>query len=175
MQGPFDYTQAEYTRMQQQQGQMRTQQSQPGKSKGSGYERSGAMRANTAALILWVLLWLLDGVATITPVALFSTRFDLLGVGLGVGAFLHIAISSIQHHLWRIRDRWVYPMFLLVSVYNVGTSTIALLFLGYMLGVDVWRLWVYIICTVIAEIIALASEPMMVRHIRIHQKLKRGG
>ena len=93
-------------------------------------------------------------------------------VSWGAGWLVHVVISIIEHHLWRLRHAvagapitvivGVFALIILVGVLDVFTSTLAFLLLFNSFGLDVLDPSVRFSGVVLAEIIAILPESVIV-------------
>lgn len=132
--------------------------------------------AHLVAMILWGVAWMLNGVATIIPIALLGRSVDALGIFIGIGVATHGIVTLIENHLWRSfakcsrgEQALIGLEIFAVGLVDVGSAT--LVFFGFFLwlGIASYSLPWYAVTTLIAGIVAIGSEPM----IRFHRKLLR--
>lgn len=136
-------------------------------------DTSGLLAAHFVALCLYFVVWCLNAATTIAPFVALGMTFGYLGLMVGAGACFHMATSLIEHYLWRSYDRATYPLIFIVGLMDIATATLGLMFVCHVFGIDVWNTRAYIVCTIIAEVVAIASEPMMVLHWRHLRRLLR--
>lgn len=76
--------------------------------------------AGMAALLVWLVLWGVDGYFT----ASFIQR--VAGVSLWIGGVVHLVISLVQQHLWRLgwREHWM--LIVPISGLNISTTVVGL-------------------------------------------------
>jgi hypothetical protein len=132
--------------------------------------------AHLVAMILWGAAWVLNGVATIIPIALLGRSVDALGIFIGIGVAVHGIVTLIENHLWRSFARCsrgeqalIGLEIFAVGLVDVGSATLVFLSFFLWLGIASYSLPWYAVTTLIAGIVAIGSEPM----IRFHRKLLR--
>jgi hypothetical protein len=136
------------------------------------YNRVGLALAIFAALCLFCALWGLNGYFTARTVRNAAYSLFLVSLSWGIGWLVHIIVSLIEHHLWRLREALgntprfvlvgVYALIIVVGVLDVLTSTLAFLLLFDSLGLSVLDPSVRVMSTIFAEIIAIIPEPTIV-------------
>lgn len=86
----------------------------------ASYDEIAGRGADIAGLLVWIGLWVADGWFT----ALFVSH--VFRTTMWIGAAAHIAVSLIQHHLWRrnFRDHWM--IIIPIAIINITTSIVGL-------------------------------------------------
>jgi hypothetical protein len=136
------------------------------------YNRVGLALSIFAALCFFAALWGLNGYFTARTVYSLGVAFSLPVFSWGVGWLVHLVVSLIEHHLWRLRSAvggapgivliGVYGLIVLVGVIDVFTSALAFLLLFDSLGLSATDPTVRFLCTALAEVIAIVPEPIIV-------------
>jgi hypothetical protein len=136
------------------------------------YNRVGLALAVFAALCLFCALWAVNGYFTARTVRAAGQLLRIAALSWGAGWLVHVVISLIEHHLWRLREALgnaprfvivgVYCLIILVGVIDVLTSAVAFLLLFNSLGFPLLDRSVIITSTILAEIIAIIPEPIIV-------------
>ena len=135
------------------------------------YKRGRAAGGLTMFILLWSALWLLNGYFTARTVVAGGMHFSL-GLGWGAGWLTHIVLALIELSIIFItpylRDA---PLFIVIllwivalpfGIFDVGSSTIGLSqFFTASLHIPP-SLILTSICTVLAEGIAIAPEPVII-------------
>jgi hypothetical protein len=136
------------------------------------YNRVGLALAIFAALCLFCALWGLNGYFTARTVRNAAYSLFLVSLSWGIGWLIHIIVSLIEHHLWRLREAignaprfvllGVYALIVLVGVLDVLTSTLAFLLLFDSFGISALDPSVRVASILFAEVIAIIPEPIIV-------------
>lgn len=156
----------------------------------SAYTLSGKVIAESSAALLWVALWVFNGVCTVLAwLAVVQALYARLGwldsISLSnwfqvpAGVILHIAISSMEQHLWRsldgvppglmltervqrmLRDVRTWEAVAVGALDSLTTSRVLVVVLGW-LGVA--GLGGIVGAAVLGVALALICEPMMRYH-----------
>jgi hypothetical protein len=136
------------------------------------YNRVGLSLAIFAALCFFASLWLLNGYFTARTVVGLGRATDTAFLSWGTGWLLHIIVSLIEQHLWKLRGTLggapgivlvgVYALIIGVGTIDVLTSTLAFLLLFDGLGLPATDGSIRFISTLLAEVIAIIPEPIIV-------------
>jgi hypothetical protein len=136
------------------------------------YNRVGLALSILAALCFFLALWGLNGFFTARTVVGLGNSLNIAALSWGAGWLVHIVVSLIEHHLWRLRQAVagapgfvllaVYGLIIAVGVIDVLTSTIAFLFLFETVGLSAMDSTLRLISTVLAAVIAILPEPTVV-------------
>jgi len=136
------------------------------------YNKVGLALAIFAALCLFCALWGVNGYFTSRTVHSIGIFLHLSFISWGVGWLVHVIISLIEEHLWKIREAvdnaprfvllGVYCLIVIVGVLDVLTSALAFLALFASLGMSPTDPSIRVVSTVLAEIIAILPEPLIV-------------
>lgn len=137
------------------------------------YTKSGVIAVACVALVLFILVWLLNGYFTARAVAGIGGVRGLWWLGWGTGWCIHLIISVCEQHAWKVPSYVrgiplladVYPYVLLtmwglaVAVGSIDTLTTAV-GLTDLFRVETWGGVVW--CVILAEIAAVLPEPLIV-------------
>jgi hypothetical protein len=136
------------------------------------YNRVGLALAIFAALCFFCALWGLNGYFTARTIRGLGQTFEIASLSWGVGWLVHIVVSLIEQHLWRLREAvagaprfvlvGVYCLIILVGVVDVLTSALAFLELFSSAGFSVLDPTTRVISTILAEVIAILPEPVII-------------
>jgi hypothetical protein len=136
------------------------------------YNRVGLALSILAALCFFLALWGLNGFFTARTVVGLGISLNIAALSWGAGWLVHIVVSLIEHHLWRLRRAvagapgfvllGVYGLIIAVGVIDVLTSAIAFLYLFETVGLSAMDSTLRLISTVLAEVIAILPEPTIV-------------
>lgn len=136
------------------------------------YNRIGLVLALLAALWFFVALWSLNGFFTASTVRAVGGFLGAASVPWSVGWLVHIIISIIEQHLYRLRAAvknaplpvlaGVYGLIVFVGVVDVLSSSLAFLLFFNSLGLDITDPTVRFVSIALAEVIAIAPEPLIV-------------
>lgn len=136
------------------------------------YNRVGLVLALLAALWFFVALWGLNGYFTANTVRAVGLLLGTAAAPWTVGWLVHIIISLIEQHLWKLRKAikdaplpallGVYGLIVFVGVVDVLSSSLAFLLLFNSLGLDIADPTVRFVSVGLAEVIAIAPEPLIV-------------
>lgn len=136
------------------------------------YNRAGLALAVFAALCFFGALWGVNGYFTARTVRSVGLVLFGAAVSWGTGWLVHVVISVIEHHLWRLRHAvsgapltvvvGVFALIILVGVLDVLTSTFAFLLLFASFGLPIADPTVRFSSVVLAEVIAIIPEPIIV-------------
>jgi len=148
----------------------------------TAYQFAGLLLAEFSGFALWGILWLINGFFTALVVAPLAQRIvggisafaGIIGfevsfalstpLAWGVGLVAHLAIASIEVHLWRSARQSTYPTILAVGTVDVLTSALGIQVLARTWGLPADGLPAYIAYTVAAEGIAIFPERRMIEH-----------
>src|SRR4051812_41281249 len=82
------------------------------------YNRVGLALAVFSALCLFCALWAVNGYFTSRTVRSIGAILHLASVSWGAGWLVHVIISLIEQHLWKLREAVSNaPRFVIVGVY----------------------------------------------------------
>lgn len=136
------------------------------------YNRIGLALAVFAALFLFGTLWLVNGYFTARTVRTISIALGFASLSWGTGWLVHVVVSLIEHHLWRLREtlsrapriviQVIYCLVVIVGVLDVLTSTVAFMQLFAWLGYAPFNLNTVLVSVIFAEIIAIIPEQIIV-------------
>lgn len=136
------------------------------------YNRIGLVLALLAALWFFCALWALNGYFTSSTVRAVGMLLGATVVPWSVGWLVHIIISIIEQHLWRLRTAvqnaplpvlaGVYSLIVFVGVVDVLSSSLAFLLFFNSFGLDIADPTVRFVSVALAEVIAIAPEPLIV-------------
>ena len=136
------------------------------------YNRVGLGLAIFAAFCFFCALWALNGYFTARTVKAIGDTFHLTALSWGVGWLVHLIVSLIEHHLWKVRHAasgtpgvvivGVYGLIILVGVVDVLTSSLAFLDLFRSVGFSIVDPTTHVVSTVLAEVITILPEPVIV-------------
>ena len=136
------------------------------------YNRIGLALAVFAALCFFCVLWGVNGFFTARTVRNIGPLLGFASMSWGAGWLVHIVVSLIEHHLWRLRHAvggapstvviGTFALILLVGILDVLTSTFAFLLLFVSLGADLSDPSTRFVSVMLAEIIAIIPEPIIV-------------
>src|SRR5215216_1531849 len=84
------------------------------------YNRVGLILAIFAALWFFVALWGLNGYFTASTIRSVGMLLGAASVSWGFGWLIHIIVSLIEHHLWKLRQAvGGAPLFVLAGIYGL--------------------------------------------------------
>lgn len=136
------------------------------------YHRTGLALSIFSAFCFFCSLWLLNGYFTARTVVVLGNLFGFVALSWGTGWLVHVVVSLVEHHLWRLRTTLtrapgavyvgIYTLIIVVGVLDVFTSSLAFLLLFASTGFSVFSLTAIIISTVLAEVIAILPETVIV-------------
>lgn len=136
------------------------------------YNRVGLVLALLAALWFFVALWCLNGYFTASTVRAVALLLGGAVVPWSVGWLVHIIISLIEQHLWRLRAAvkgaplpvlaGVYGLIVFVGVLDVLSSSLAFLLFFLSFGLNLADPTVRCVSVALAEVIAITPEPLIV-------------
>lgn len=136
------------------------------------YNRVGLALAIFAALCFFCALWALNGYFTARTVRSIGILFHILWLSWGAGWLVHVVISLIEHHLWRLRDAVdnaprivlyaVYSLIIVVGTLDVLSSALAFLLFFAAFGFPLFDQTTIVTSTVLAEVIAILPEAVIV-------------
>lgn len=137
------------------------------------YNKGGVIAVACVALVLFIAAWLLDGYFTARTVVGVGRWLGWLWVTWGAGWCLHLVVSVIQQHGWKVAGYVakipaladVHPhirlsmwaLAVLIGAANTLTTAVGLM--------GVFRVDTFtgqIVCVILAEATAMLSEPMIV-------------
>lgn len=156
----------------------------------SAYTLSGKVIAESSAALLWVALWAFNGVCTVLAwLAVVQALYARLGwldsislsnwFQIPIGVILHIAVSSIEQHLWRsldgvppglsladraqrmLRDVRTWEAVAVGALDSLTTSRVLLVVLGWLGVVGFGGI---VGAALLGVALALVCEPMMRYH-----------
>ncbi len=131
------------------------------------YEYGAYAAAEVAAAAAWLALWLLNGFLTVLWLASWGLRWWW-------GCIAHAVISLIEHHLWKSRRGSKYPLIVVVGAIDVYSSTLGIMQFMAWAGLELHPFYLIVLCTVLAEIVAITPEPNFVGHVAEVWELVRG-
>jgi hypothetical protein len=148
------------------------------------YNRVGLILAIFAALWFFVALWALNGYFTASTVRAVGLLLGATSVSWGVGWLVHIIVSLIEQHLWKLRAALgnaplpilaaIYGLIIFVGVLDVLSSALAFLVFFNSLGLLVTDPSVRFASVVLSEIIAILPEPIIVwLFLALYQVIKK--
>jgi len=136
------------------------------------YNRVGLALAIFAALCFFCALWGVNGYFTARTIRSIGYHFHLASVSWGIGWLVHVVVSLIEHHLWRLREAIgnaprfvlviVYCLIIAVGILDVLTSALAFLALFDAIGAPILDRSVLVISTLLAEVIAIIPESIII-------------
>jgi hypothetical protein len=136
------------------------------------YNRVGLALAVFAALCFFIALWAVNGYFTARTVRTIGTLLRITSISWGAGWLVHVVVSLIEHHLWRLREAvdnaprfvilGVYCLIFLVGLLDVLTSALAFLLLFDAIGLSATDPSIRFVSTLLAEVIAIIPEPIIV-------------
>jgi hypothetical protein len=137
------------------------------------YTKSGVIAVACVALILFILVWLLNGYFTARAATGIGGARGWQWLGWGAGWCIHLIISVCEQHAWKVPSYVraiplladVYPYVLIVMwalavlVGSADTLTTAVGLVD-LLNVTSWGGVVW--CVILAEVAAVLPEPLIV-------------
>lgn len=136
------------------------------------YNRVGLALAIFAALCFFLVLWGLNGYFTARTIVSLGLHFQIALFSWGMGWLIHIIVSLIENHLWKLRGAvggapgfvlfGVYGLIVLVGTIDVLTSSLAFLQLFASFDLSPTDPTIRTISIVLAEVIAIVPEPVIV-------------
>jgi hypothetical protein len=136
------------------------------------YNRTGLALAIFAALFFFIALWGLNGYFTARTVRSLGTLLGLSAFSWGSGWLVHVVVSLIEHHLFKLKEALgnapallivvIYILIVVVGSLDVFTSTLAFLDLFSQAGLSPTNPTVRFVAVLFAEVIAIVPEPVIV-------------
>lgn len=136
------------------------------------YNRVGLALSIFAALCFFVALWGLNGYFTARTITGLGEHFQLPFLSWGAGWLVHVVVSLIEQHLWKLRSTLggapgvvlvgIYWLIVVVGTIDVLTSSLAFLALFASVGQSASDTNIRTLSTLLAEVIAIVPEPIIV-------------
>jgi len=136
------------------------------------YNRVSLALAIFATLCFFCALWGINGFFTARAVASAGTWLHVAALSWPIGWLIHIIVSLIEQHLWRLREHLqsappavyigVYTLIVVVGVLDVFTSALSILLLITSVGLSPTAVPMIVISTLLSEVIAIFPEPVIV-------------
>lgn len=136
------------------------------------YNRVGLALAVFSALCFFLALWGVNGFFTARTVRSIGLLFHAETISWGAGWLVHVVVSLIEHHLWRLREALgnaprfvaigVYCLIIIVGTLDVLTSAFAFLALFASIGLSPTDPTIRFVSTLLSEVIAILPEPVIV-------------
>jgi len=136
------------------------------------YNRVGLALAVFASLCFFTALWVLNGYFTSRTIYRLGQSHDLVFLSWGTGWLIHLVISLIEQHLWKLRTAVggapgivlvaVYTLVVIVGVVDVLTSSLAFLELLATARFSPIMPATHLIATLLSEVIAIIPEPLII-------------
>jgi hypothetical protein len=155
--------------------------------------------AEASMLLIWLVLWIANGIATASGVVLLGLWLKHHGVWQAsgvldwffIGCLAHVVISFVGQHLWRgvripaelrIIDQMRYfvghvdrmRLTFAVLVGSIDAFSTAWYLHQFVTGLFGYRVWLAVPSGLVAALVALSAEPMIRQFVRGIQQVMKG-